>query len=38
VISACGCKSKPFKIEFDFLTYYYSSGLKLPFSQVLYTQ
>jgi hypothetical protein len=25
VISACGCKSKPFKIEFDFLTHYYSS-------------
>jgi len=38
VISACGCKSKPFKIEFDVLTYYYSSRLKSPFSQVLYTQ
>jgi hypothetical protein len=37
VISACGCKSKPFKIEFDFLTYYYSSRPKLPFSQILYT-
>jgi hypothetical protein len=38
VISACGCKSKPFKIGFYFLTYYFSSRLKLPFSQVLYNQ
>ena len=37
VISACGCKSKAFEIEFCFLNYYYSSRPKLPFSQVLYT-
>jgi hypothetical protein len=37
LISACGCESKAFQIEFCFLTYYYSSRLKLPFSQVLYT-
>ena len=37
VISACGCEPNTFEIEFDFLTYYYSSRQKLPFSQVLYT-
>jgi hypothetical protein len=37
VISAYGCEPKTFGIEFDFLTYYYSSRLKSPFPQVLYT-
>ena len=37
LISAYGCKSKAFEIEFCFLNYYYSSRPKLLFSQVLYT-